>query len=627
METVKEWGAIALSAVMLAAGVVLGKAGAEWFAAPGVAAVWYVVAALVVGWPVLVDTVKSMAKGDVFNEYLLMSVASAGAFAIGEYPEGVAVLLFYAVGETLQDRAVDRARGHIRALLALRPERVRVLRDGQAVDCPPEEVRPGDRLELAAGQRLAVDCRLLSDGGLFDTSALTGESLPRQLVAGDEVPAGYVAHGGGLLCEAVRPYADSATARMLAMVEEAAARKASTELLVRRLARVYTPVVMLLALLVALVPAVLHWSGVPGIVLGEWGYRALVFLVVACPCALVVSIPLAYFSGIGAASRRGILFKGGNVLDTVARLSCVVFDKTGTLTRGKFSVERVEAAPGFGNDDLLCLVAAVESHSLHPVAVALTEEARRRVADIPEAGEVEEVAGCGMRAVVASHRVALGNARLMSAEGLDVPEAVTAGTAVYCSVDGRYAGVVTVADTPRPEAAEAVAWLHRLGVARTAVLSGDRPVAVEALAARLGIDEAQAGLLPGDKVVSLRHIMSSGGTTAFVGDGINDAPVLATADVGVAVGDSGSDLAIETADLVLQDGRLTALPEAVAIGRRTHTIVWQNIALSLGVKAAVMLLGLFGVASLWLAVFADTGVALLAVLNAMRILNVKTASN
>ena len=403
-------------------------------------------------------------------------------------------------------------------------------------------------------------------------------------------------------------------------MEDAAARKAPTELLIRRLARVYTPVVMLLAALVALVPAVLSWSGVPGIAPVEWVGRALVFLVIACPCALVVSIPLSYFGGIGAASRRGILFKGGHVLDAVARLGVVVFDKTGTLTCGTFTVERVEAAEGFTPDGMLRLAAAVERHSLHPVAVALVRAARRQGSGLPDASDVEEVAGRGMRAMVEGKRVALGNARLMAEEGVSVPAVETAGTAVFCAVDGRYAGVVSVADEPRPDAAEAVAALRRLGVAETVVLSGDRLSAVRALAARLGIGKAEAELLPEDKVVSLQRIKAAGRPTAFVGDGINDAPVLAAADVGVAVGDSGSDVAIETAGLVLQDGRLTALPEAIGIARRTHRIVWQNIVFALGVKVAVMALGAMGMATLWMAVFADTGVALLAVLNAVRIL-------
>lgn len=620
MEIIKEWGWTAFSALMLVAGVAMGLAGVAWFAAPWVAFLWYLVAVLPVGWPVVAETVEAFKEGDIFNEFLLMVVAAVGAFAIGEYPEGVAVMLFYAVGETLQDRAVDRARGNIRALLALRPDRVRVERGGQAVDCPPEDVRPGDRLELAAGQRLAVDCRLLSPEGVFDTSALTGESLPRRLAAGAEVPAGYIACGGSLRFEALRPYAESATARILRLVEDAAARKAPTELLIRRLARVYTPVVMLLAALVALVPAALSWAGVPGIALAEWVGRALVFLVVACPCALVVSIPLSYFGGIGAASRRGILFKGGHVLDAVTHLGAVVFDKTGTLTRGTFAVERVEAAGGFTPDGLLRLAAAVEARSLHPVAVAVTRAALGQDAALPEASDVEEVAGRGMRATVGGQRVVLGNARFMEEEGVGVPAAETTGTAVYCAVDGRYAGVVTVVDEPRPDAAEAVAALRRLGVAETVVLSGDRRPAVEALAARLGLDKAEAELLPEDKVVSLQRIKAAGRPTAFVGDGINDAPVLAAADVGVAVGDSGSDVAIETADLVLQDGRLTALPEAVALARRTHRIVWQNIVLALGVKVVVMALGAMGMATLWMAVFADTGVALLAVLNAVRIL-------
>ncbi len=620
METVKVWGVASFSFVLLVAGLAMTWLDAAWFAASWVKFVWYFVAFLPVGWPVLVETVESVRRGEVFSEFLLMAVASFGAFAIGEYPEGVAVMLFYAVGETLQDRAVDRARSGIRSLLALRPDQVRVVRGGSIVECPPERVDVGERIDVAAGQRVALDGRLLASEALFDTSALTGESVPRRLEAGAEVPAGYIAVGGSVQLEVVRPYEESATSRILRLVEDAAARKAPTERLVRRLARIYTPVVIGLAFLVAVVPTLLGLFGVPGIDPAEWVSRALVFLVIACPCALVVSVPLSYFGGIGAASRCGVLFKGGHVLDAVTKVDAVVFDKTGTLTEGVFRVTDVVPAGDFREDDLLALVAAAENRSLHPVAVAVGREARERGLSLPAVGEVKETAGRGLTAAVEGRRVVCGNARLMADEGIVVPVSVGEGTTVLCAVDGRYAGAVTVADSVRPDASDAVARLRRAGVRRLAVLSGDRRATVEALAARLGLDEAHGELLPEDKVVSLQHIEQAGFTTAFVGDGINDAPVLAAAHVGVAMGDKGSDVAIETADIVLQDGRLSSLASAMAIGRKTHRVVWQNIFFALGVKVAVMALGVLGAATLWEAVFADTGVALLAVLNAVRIL-------
>ena len=622
MEIIKEWGWTAFSALMLVAGVAMGLAGVAWFAAPWVAFLWYLVAVLPVGWPVVAETVEAFKEGDIFNEFLLMVVAAVGAFAIGEYPEGVAVMLFYAVGETLQDRAVDRARGNIRALLALRPDRVRVERGGQAVDCPPEDVRPGDRLELVAGQRLAVDCRLLSPEGVFDTSALTGESLPRRLAAGAEVPAGYIACGGSLRFEALRPYAESATARILRLVEDAAARKAPTELLIRRLARVYTPVVMLLAALVALVPAALNWAGVPGIAPAEWVGRALVFLVVACPCALVVSIPLSYFSGIGAASRSGILFKGGNYLDAITSVNTVVFDKTGTLTQGSFEVQDCQPGEGFSREELLRLVASAEQHSTHPIAKAIVDYARRWEINFFSVREIKEAAGYGLTCSLASQNIVVGNAKLLSGQCIAYPQELDnrEGTLVLCAVDGRYAGYLSLSDVLKADAPDAIRALKKLNIEHIEMLSGDKQSIVTTFARKLGITQAYGDLLPEGKVRHLEDLRKNADNRiAFVGDGINDSPVLALSDVGIAMGGLGSDAAIETADVVIQTDQPSKVATAIRIGRRTRSIVWQNIVLALGVKALVLAMGALGMATLWEAVFADVGVALLAILNAMRL--------
>lgn len=585
----------------------------------------FVLAYLPVGLPILKEAGKEIAKGDIFNEFTLMVLATIGAFAIGEYPEAVAVLLFYSVGEYFQDRAVGRARRDIQSLVNLRPDTATVIdHDGRRTNVKPDAVEVGSVIEVVAGERVPLDGTLLTERADFDTAALTGEAEPRNIEAGNEVAAGMIAIGRVVRVRVLRPYAKSALQRIMTMVEDAASRKSHAEIFIRRFARVYTPVVIALAALIALVPPLL--AGGTG--WAVWLYRALVFLVISCPCALVVSVPLAYFRGIGVASRMGILFKGGNYLDAVARLSHVVFDKTGTLTTGQFVVGQVTCAEGVtvGADNLLRMVAAVERESTHPVARAIVAAAdskgdtQANAASALVADMVEEEPGLGLRGMVAGHELLVGKAALLEAHGIDTgkTETATGDTVVYCGMDGRYAGMIALGDQPRPEAAKGIERLHALGIKRTCVLSGDRSAAVERLAQTLGVDEWHADLLPEGKVEQMQRIKqqcADTGKVAFVGDGINDAPVLAMSDVGFAMGGAGSDAAVETADVVIQSDNPSRVADAIMIGRRTRSLVHYNIALALGIKVAVMLAGALGYASLWAAVLADTGVALLCVAN------------
>lgn len=585
----------------------------------------FVLAYLPVGLPILKEAGEEIAKGDIFNEFTLMVLATIGAFAIGEYPEAVAVLLFYSVGEYFQDRAVGRARRDIQSLVNLRPDTAIVIdHDGRRTNVKPEAVEVGSVIEVVAGERVPLDGTLLTERADFDTAALTGEAEPRSIDAGDEVEAGMIAIGRVVRVRVLRPYAKSALQRIMTMVEDAASRKSHAEMFIRRFARVYTPVVIALAALIALVPPLL--AGGTG--WAVWLYRALVFLVISCPCALVVSVPLAYFRGIGVASRMGILFKGGNYLDAVARLNHVVFDKTGTLTTGQFVVSQVTCAEGVtvGADNLLRMVAAVERKSTHPVARAIVAAADNKgdtqanAASALVADMVEEEPGLGLRGMVAGHELLVGKAALLEAHGIDTgkTETTTGDTMVYCGMDGHYAGMIALGDQPRPEAAKGIERLHALGIKRTCVLSGDRSAAVERLAQTLGVDEWHADLLPEGKVEQMQRIKqqcADTGKVAFVGDGINDAPVLAMSDVGFAMGGAGSDAAVETADVVIQSDNPSRVADAIMIGRRTRSLVRYNIALALGIKVAVMLAGALGYASLWAAVLADTGVALLCVAN------------
>ena len=599
--------------------------GVEFFASPAVRFCWYLAAYFPVGLPVLREAWNGMRQRDFFTEYTLMSLAAIGAFYIGEYPEGVAVMLFYSIGEALQERAVERARRNIRALVDIRPEQANVLVEGKPVAMPAAQVVPGRTIEVLPGGRVPLDGVLLSEAAPFNTAALTGESTPRTIRKGEEVLAGMISSLQPVRIEVTRPYGESALSRILSMVEEAAARKAPAELFIRRFARIYTPVVTGLAVLIVALPGL--WSLLHGgfaYSFDEWLSRALVFLVASCPCALVISIPLGYFSGIGVASKAGVLFKGGSYLDTIARVNTVVFDKTGTLTEGLFEVREVHVAPGVNSGELLGWVASAERTSTHPVARAVVQYAEREgVALLASEGAVE-IAGHGIRAEFDGKQLLVGNTRLMARFGVEYPSEVDAipETIVVCALDGRYAGYLVIADKPKEDAARTVAELKSLGIEDIRILSGDREALVANLGRTLGVSEARGDLLPEGKMEILEALRGEPGkVTAFVGDGFNDASALATSDVGVAMGALGSDAAIETADVVIQSDQPSRLPAAIRIGRLTHRIVRQNILLAIGVKVVVLTLGALGIATMWEAVFADVGVTLLAVLNAVRASN------
>lgn len=627
----KRYVAEFVSFVLLVGGIILRAEDVGAFQSSWVQMVYFLVAFLPVGVPVLREAWECFREREFFNEFTLMALASVGAFYIGEYPEGVAVMLFYAVGEKLQEGAVSRARGHIRALLDVRPETARVVRDGQTTEeVAPDTVRPGDVLEVRPGERVPLDGVLLTPYATFDTAALTGESVPRLIEKDAEVLAGMIASDTVVRIRVTRPAGESALARILAMVEDAAERKAPAELFIRKFARVYTPAVTALAALVVLTPYI-YSLFVPSFVyvFDDWLYRGLVFLVISCPCALVVSIPLGYFGGIGAASRQGILFKGGNYLDAITQVDTVVFDKTGTLTQGRFEVSDVQAS-SLQADELLALVASMEQGSNHPVGQAVVRAAKARGLALETFAREEELSGLGIRAVSDDGRACLaGNVRLMRREGIALPPSADAveETAVFCAVGGQYAGCIVLADVVKPDSVEAVRRLRALGIRDIEMLSGDREGIVTRMAGRLGIDRAWGDLLPEGKVEHLKALKDKGWRTAFVGDGMNDAPVLALADVGIAMGGLGSDAAIETADVVIQTDQPSKVAEAVRLGRRTRHVVWQNITFALAVKLVILALGAMGMAGLWAAVFADVGVAMLAICNALRIQLSRTTPN
>ena len=577
----------------------------------------YAVPYFVIGWDVLWRSAENVAHGEIFDENFLMSVATIGAMATGEYAEGVAVMLFYQVGELCQSIAVGKSRRSIAALMDIRPEYANVLRDGQIMETDPEEVAVGETIVIKPGERIPLDCVVLEGAGSVNTAAMTGESAPRDVEPGDRLISGTVNINSVLKARVESVYAQSTVARVLDMVENSAERKAKTENFITKFARYYTPAVVFSAVALALIPP-LAFDGAWGV----WVHRALAFLVVSCPCALVISVPLTFFAGLGGASKRGILVKGSNYLEALSHVDAVVFDKTGTLTQGAFRVTEIRPV-GMEAEELLRLTAAAESFSTHPIARAIVERAGDR-----ETGDaqVEELAGRGVRASVDGYTVLAGNRRLMAENGIDLQEAETPGTAVYVSVDGAYAGDIVIRDTVKEDAKLCVDGLHAQGV-RVAMLTGDRRPAAEAVARELGIDETRSELMPEDKVSGLETIMETArGAVAFVGDGINDAPVLMRADVGLAMGALGSDAAIEAADMVLMDDKPSRVPQAIRVARRTMRIVWQNILFALAVKLGMLLLIAVGYANMWLAVFADVGVALLAILNALRAMKTSGAA-
>lgn len=619
-------GFLILSFLLLVGGVILRYLQLPFWMIPGVEVLWFLLAFLPVGFPVMVEVWKSIRQKDIFNEFSLMLLATIGAFCIGEYPEGVAVMLFYSVGERVQHRAVDRARRNIRRLLDVRPEKALVLRQGKELSVFPGEVEVGEMIMVKPGERIPLDGLLQEEYALFDTSALTGESLPRTINRGEEVLAGMIVSGQAIRLKVTKPYEQSALARILALVQDASERKAPAELFIRRFARIYTPVVFLLALSIMLLPALVA-AFHPGFdyFFKDWAYRGLVFLVISCPCALVISVPLGYFGGIGAASRKGILFKGGNYLDAITHVNTVVFDKTGTLTTGHFQVFSMEADT-VSSQRLLSILLTLEEKSTHPVAQAVTRYALQEGAGRIGVTHLQEYPGYGLEGVIEGKNVLVGNIRLLTDRGITVPAGISerVATVVVCAIAGKYAGHLLLSDTLKADAVEAIGRLKQLHIDNIQLLSGDKKEIVAIFAKTLGIRHARGGLLPEDKAAYLEKLNAEAGVSAaFVGDGMNDAPVLALSDVGIAMGGLGADAAIESADVVIQTDQPSKVAMAISIGRATRRIVKQNIAGAIGVKSLILIAGACGFVTLWAAVFADVGVALLAVLNSVRILSKK----
>ncbi len=620
-EKIKVFLPAAISLILLGIGLLFDYGmKADWFTGY-VRLFWYGAAYLPVGLPVLGQAAKSMRHGDVFSEFFLMGLATLGAFAIGEYPEGVAVMLFYTIGEIFQGMAVNRAKGNIAALLDQRPDEATViLPDGSFREMHAREILPGQIIRLKPGEKVALDGRLQSEQSFFNTAALTGESVPQRKEKGSEILAGMINMDAVTTVEVTTPYEDSKLSRILEMVQQASSQKAPTELFIRKFAKIYSPIVFFLAVGICLLP----YFFVSDYIFRDWLYRALVFLVISCPCALVISIPLGYFGGIGAASRNGILFKGGNYLDLMAKIDAVVMDKTGTLTEGVFKVQEVVINTGFNQHEVLNLLNAIESASSHPIATAIKNYTGTE-APLINLNKIREIPGKGLQAEKEGKIILAGNFNLLDQFGVSYdlnPENIE-GTVVAIAVDGQFAGYLTVADEIRADAAHAVQRLKQMGV-HVAMLSGDKDQVVQSVAQKLGVDMAFGNLLPEDKVQKLKEIKAQHAAVAFVGDGVNDAPVVALSDVGIAMGGLGSDATIETADVVIQDDKPSRLASAIMVGRKTRQIVWQNIILAFGVKAAVLVLGAGGLATMWEAVFADVGVAVLAVLNAVRIQNSKS---
>ena len=619
-------GFLILSFLLLVGGVILRYLQLPFWMIPGVEVLWFLLAFLPVGFPVMVEVWKSIRQKDIFNAFSLMLLATIGAFCIGEYPEGVAVMLFYSVGERVQHRAVDRARRNIRRLLDVRPEKALVLRQGKEQSVFPGEVEVGEMIMVKPGERIPLDGLLQEEYALFDTSALTGESLPRTINRGEEVLAGMIVSGQAIRLKVTKPYEQSALARILALVQDASERKAPAELFIRRFARIYTPVVFLLALSIMLLPALVA-AFHPGFdyFFKDWAYRGLVFLVISCPCALVISVPLGYFGGIGAASRKGILFKGGNYLDAITHVNTVVFDKTGTLTTGHFQVFSMEADT-VSSQRLLSILLTLEEKSTHPVAQAVTRYALQEGAGRIGVTHLQEYPGYGLEGVIEGKNVLVGNIRLLTDRGITVPAGISerVATVVVCAIAGKYAGHLLLSDTLKADAVEAIGRLKQLHIDNIQLLSGDKKEIVAIFAKTLGIRHARGGLLPEDKAAYLEKLNAEAGVSAaFVGDGMNDAPVLALSDVGIAMGGLGADAAIESADVVIQTDQPSKVATAISIGRATRRIVKQNIAGAIGVKSLILIAGACGFVTLWAAVFADVGVALLAVLNSVRILSKK----
>jgi len=603
-----------ISFAMLIIGIIL-----DYFDMPffkdGIRIIWYGAAYLPVGLPVIKEGWESIKKGDFFTEFFLMSIATIGAFVIGQYPEGVAVMLFYAVGELFQSAAVNRAKGNIKALLDVRPKEANVFREGDYKSVSPEVVNIGEKIQIRVGEKIPLDGILLSEKASLNTAALTGESKPDSIQKEAKVYAGSINLESVIEVEVTNKFEDSSIARILDLVQNATARKSKTELFIRQFARIYTPIVVFLAIGVTFIP----YFFVDDYIFRDWLYRALIFLVISCPCALVISIPLGYFGGLGAASKNGILFKGASFLDAMTKINTLVMDKTGTVTKGVFKIKEIKTID-WDEPEFMKYLMAMEEQSTHPIAKAIMEY--KADGEDFQAKEVTEVAGKGLKGKVNGKTVLVGNKALMTSNNIEVPSETDniVESIVMVSIDGKFAGYVIIADELKEDAHEAIKQIRESGISKIIMLSGDKDSITQQVAKEMGIDTAKGGLLPEDKLNEVEHLKKQFNTkVAFIGDGINDAPVLAASDVGIAMGGLGSDVAIETADVIIQTDQPSKIARAIKIGRSTRRIVWQNIGLAFGVKAVVLVLGAGGLATMWEAVFADVGVALLAILNAVRL--------
>ena len=576
-----------------------------------------IVAYIILGWDVVWQAVKNITRGQIFDEHFLMSLSTIGAFAIGEYPEAVAVMLFYQIGEFFQSLAVKRSRKSISDLMDIRPDAATVKRNGELVVVAPETVSIGELIVVKPGEKIPLDGIVTEGESMLDTRALTGESVPRSIRKGEEALSGCVNQSGVLTIKVTKSFGESTVTKIIDLVENASSRKAPTENFITTFARYYTPIVVGMAAILAIIPPVILGGG-----WSEWLRRGFVFLIVSCPCALVISIPLTFFGGIGAASKRGVLVKGSNYLEALNKVSVVVFDKTGTLTKGVFKVVDITVEFGFTKEQVLEYAAQAESYSNHPIAKSI-QEAFGKTIDQSVLSGYEEISGHGIRVLIGGKRVLAGNSKLMDSEKVSYAACQSAGTKVYIAVDGRYAGCIVIADEVKDDSQNAIASLKKIGVEKTVMLTGDDEKIGKAVAEQLGLDEYYAQLLPDQKVEKLEYLdqhKTKGSKLAFVGDGINDAPVLARADVGIAMGGLGSDAAIEAADVVLMTDEPSKLVDAIDVAKATKRIVMQNIIIALGIKSVFLILGALGIAGMWEAVFGDVGVTIIAVLNAMRIL-------
>jgi len=591
-----------------------------FFEAP-IPLIWFSIIYLVVGGKVVLRAAKLVAKGDIYNEFVLMSVATIGAFAIGAYAEGVAVMLFYVVGELFQEAAVNKAKHSIEALLKVQVEEVVVLENNKTVIEHPKEVKIGQIIQTKPGEKIALDGELISNNAILNTAALTGESAPDTKQKGDTVLAGMLNLNKVIEIKVTSKYEDTKLSKILKLVQEAVGKKAKMQLLVSRLAKVYTPIIFWLAIALIVIP---YFFLGDAYVFQMWFQRALIFLVISCPCALVISIPLGYFGGIGAASRNGILFKGSNYLDLMTKVDTIVMDKTGTLTKGVFEVQNVVAVD-FDKQLLVEITAILEANSTHPIAQAIVKYAAVSNSNL-KATKVEEISGYGMKGDVGDYKILAGNIKLLNKFNIAYDKQINSNTEtiVVIAINNKYAGYITIADTIKEDAKNAISALHDIKkISKVIMLSGDKQAVVDKIAKQLGIDKAIGGLLPEGKIAEVEKLKKEGSTIAFVGDGINDAPVITLSDVGMAMGGLGSDAAIDTADVVIQTDQPSKIAMAIKISNSTNKIIWQNISFALGVKILVLILGAMGMATMWEAVIADVGVALLAILNAVRIQRMK----